>query len=370
MTFLSFTPVQYIYVCTRMTVRKKQLFGASHYHRMLNMELNQIARFIGENGYEEIKELGGTLSGINLIEEALSRNLGQTYRNVLKITPSSLHHFMKMIHSKGDISNVLAIMRGKEFHIPPSQIQKVLMPEGTLSSARLNLLLSLRDNNEVISNLVDWEYYPLFAGKKFIPYQRGSFAELENALYRHNYKQSYALGKRNIRVWNYILPYIRYDIDIFNLKNLFRIKTGSRVEDIRPYIIPGGNLQPNAFQNVYSTHDNEIFMNFVKEAKINIIFSQLLKDLNCDPVICELDTSDNIWKRWYDRKMPLFLIMVGIDRLSMRHNDSLAQRYPFSALPIFSYLEHKRYEVMNLRAIARGRQFDQDPDDIKKYLVM
>ncbi|NLV26791.1 MAG: hypothetical protein GXY48_06455 [Methanomicrobiales archaeon] len=346
------------------------LFEASQYHRMLNMDLNQISRFIGENGYEEIKELGRTQSGITLIEEALSRNLARTYRNVLNATPGSLQYLMKRFLSKGDIDNVLAIMRGKEFHIPSSQIQKILLPGGTLSLEKLNQLLSLHDNHEVIQNLVDWEYYPLLADKILIPYQKGSFADLENTLYRHYYERNYALGKSRIRIWNSILPYIRYEIDIINLKNMFRIKAGSRVEDIRPYIIPGGNIQSSAIQDVFTTQDKEHFVKFVKEAKIQIIFSQVLEDLNCDPVSCELDTVDQIWKRWYERKVPLFLVMVGINRVRLHHIDSLARRYPFSVLPILSYLENKRYEVTNLRAIARGRQFEQDPEEIKKYLVM
>ena len=353
-----------------MTVRKKQLYQADQYYRMLKMDLNQISRYIGENGYGEIKELGGRLSGITLIEEALSHNLTQTFTNVLDMTPDSLQYLMKRLLSKGDISNILAIMRGKEFKVPIQQIQKVLQPGAMLSSDRLNQLLSLYDNQEIIRNLVDWEYYPLLKDRSFTPYHTGGFAELENAMYHRYYKQNYALGKNRIRIWNAILPYIRNEIDIINLKNVFRIKAGSRIEDIRPFIIPGGNLHQNEFQEVYATHEKERFATFIKQAKIHTIFSELFDNLHCDIISCELDTVDKIWKRWYERKMPLFLIMVGINRVRLHHLDSLARRYPFSILPVFSYLEHKRFEVMNLRAIARGRLFEQEPDNIKNYLVM
>jgi len=49
----------YIYVCTRMRVRKAQLLPKEEYMRMLNMSLNEITRVIEETQYkQEIDELG------------------------------------------------------------------------------------------------------------------------------------------------------------------------------------------------------------------------------------------------------------------------------------------------------------------------
>ena len=46
------------------------------------MDLNQISRFIGETEYQnEINELAGSLSGIALIEAALTKNLAVTYQS-------------------------------------------------------------------------------------------------------------------------------------------------------------------------------------------------------------------------------------------------------------------------------------------------
>ena len=62
----------YIYVCTRMRVRKSKLIPREEYMRMLNMSLPEITRIIQETEYkEEIDELSSVFKGIDLIEVAL-----------------------------------------------------------------------------------------------------------------------------------------------------------------------------------------------------------------------------------------------------------------------------------------------------------
>ena len=46
------------------------------------------------------------------------------------------------------------------------------------------------------------------------------------------------------------------------------------------------------------------------------------------------------------------------------------KRYPFSVLPVIVYLEEKKYEVANLRALARGKEAGIPGERLKGYLVM
>jgi V/A-type H+-transporting ATPase subunit C len=50
--------------------------------------------------------------------------------------------------------------------------------------------------------------------------------------------------------------------------------------------------------------------------------------------------------------------------------DRMSRRYPFSISPVLVYLERKRYEVYNLRAIARGKAANLAPERIQEYLVI
>ena len=83
-------PAPYIYVSTRLRVRRAKLIPREEYIRMLNMSLPEITRFIQESEYKrEIDELQHAFSGINLLEEALS------WKH-LPTTDSPLHLFRRV----------------------------------------------------------------------------------------------------------------------------------------------------------------------------------------------------------------------------------------------------------------------------------
>ena len=104
----------YIYVCTRMRVRKSKLIPREEYMRMLNMSLPEITRIIQETEYkQEIDELSPVFKGIDLIEVALSWNLAKEYQKILEITPGNLKQFTRSYLRRWDIQNVLTILRGK-----------------------------------------------------------------------------------------------------------------------------------------------------------------------------------------------------------------------------------------------------------------
>ena len=48
----------------------------------------------------------------------------------------------------------------------------------------------------------------------------------------------------------------------------------------------------------------------------------------------------------------------------------MSKRNPISIYPILVYLEKKKYEVSNLRALARGKESKLPAETIGKYLVM
>ncbi|PKG31269.1 V-type ATPase subunit, partial [Methanoregula sp.] len=123
----------YIYVCTRMRVRKAKLLPREEYMRMLNMSISEITRIIGETEYkQEIDELGTTFRGIDLIEVALSWNLAKEYQKIQKITPGNLKQFTQSYLRRWDIQNILTILRGKMHGERAGKIKEILVPAGSL----------------------------------------------------------------------------------------------------------------------------------------------------------------------------------------------------------------------------------------------
>lgn len=360
-----------MYICTRLIVRKARLIQSDQYMRLLNMDLHQIGRFIGETEYQkEVNELAGTLSGITLIESALTRNLARTFQDVVRITPGSLHELASRYLARWDIWNVMLLLRSKQFGIPAAQTSQVLIPAGGLSPDLIESLLHGNSLCEIIDGLSGWEFHHILTSICGSGYRKGVFAEVENALYKSFYSELALDARSGIKGGAAILPYLRYEIDIINIRNLFRLRAGSKIEDIRSFIVPGGNLNPEYFQEVYQTHDKQQFLAEMQQAKILQVLVHALKAIRCDDSVCMTDAEELIWKRWSERKTPQFIVVMAVNRLRLHRLELLSRRYPFSVLPILSYLEHKRYEVMNLRAIARGKQFGLESDHIRKYLVL
>jgi V/A-type H+-transporting ATPase subunit C len=63
-------------------------------------------------------------------------------------------------------------------------------------------------------------------------------------------------------------------------------------------------------------------------------------------------------------------IEILLIRFQLAQMERLSKRYPFSIYPVLTYLESKRIEVYNLRAIARGKERNLSPELIRQYLVM
>jgi V/A-type H+-transporting ATPase subunit C len=135
-------------------------------------------------------------------------------------------------------------------------------------------------------------------------------------------------------------------------------------------MIPGGYRTPNDFQRLYGVTDREEFVNELSNAGILALLTKALGTLRCDKSVCDTDAAEFIWSRWAAHKTPLYTIVLAVNTMLLHHLDGLARRHQFSVLPIISYLERKKYEVMNLRAIARGKQFGVNPDFIRQHLVI
>ncbi|PKL59458.1 MAG: ATP synthase A1 subunit C, partial [Methanomicrobiales archaeon HGW-Methanomicrobiales-4] len=59
-----------------------------------------------------------------------------------------------------------------------------------------------------------------------------------------------------------------------------------------------------------------------------------------------------------------------LTRTQLDRMEQLSKINPFSIHPILVYLEKKKFEVFNLRAIARGKESKLTSDTIAKYLVI
>ncbi len=344
-------PAPYIYVCTRTRVRKAKLLPPEEYARMLNMSIHEITRFIEETEYKkEIDELGTSFSGIDLIETALSWNLAKEYQNILDITPGTLKVFIKAYLRHWDIQNILTLLRGKMQGLRPGKIKEVLIPAGSLDRVFLDRLLMEETPERVAETLKGTDLYHIVNREISRAVEAGTFSHMENELYKEFYAGLLDIARAGLKGGSQFLSFIQLDIDITNIRNLFRLRADQFVENIRSMMIPGGSFSVDELQQMYVIKDQNEFI------------ETLQKRMTVKPVQEALEAMKGA-RSGHE-------IDVGLTRSQLEQMERMSKINPFSVHPILVYLERKRYEVVNLRAIARGKESNLSADRIRACLVI
>jgi V/A-type H+/Na+-transporting ATPase subunit C len=341
----------YIYVCTRMRVRKAKLIPREEYQRMLNMGLSEITRIIGETEYkQEIDELGTTFKGIDLIEVALSWNLAKEYQKIQEITPGNLKQFTQAYLRRWDIQNVLTILRGRLQGAKTGKIKEILVPAGSLDTQALDRLLGEENPERVIEALKGHRMYLVLAREYPYAKESGSFSRMENELFKQFYAEIIAEAESGIKGGNLFLDFIRLDIDVKNLKTLFRLRADAFDQDAREMHIPGGALSATDFSNLNTIKNQGEFVDMLKGLYRQKALLSLLDEIREEKTIRDAETR--------------------LTRVQLEQMEKMSKRNPISIHPILVYLEKKKYEVFNLRALARGKESKLPPEKISGYLVM
>jgi len=344
-------PVPYIYVCTRMRVRKSKLLPREEYMRMLNMGLAEITRFVGESQYKkEVDELATSFGGIDLIEIALSWNLAKEYQNIQKITPGTLKDLTRAYLRRWDIQNVLTILRGKLHGEKKGRIKEVLIPAGELDRVFLDRLLEEPTPERVIEGLKGKSVYPLLSRAMEGGVKEDLLPRVENDLYKQFYADLITYATSGVKGGRQFLEYITLDIDITNIRTMFRFRAESPGEDISGVIIPGGTIPPPAINRLFQIKDrNEFIDSLVPYIRIRPL-RELLETLREERSLREIE--------------------IDLIKVQLEEMETMAKLNPFSIHPILAYLEMKKYEIFNLRALARGKESGLTPERIRGYLVV
>ena len=344
-------PAPYIYVSTRLRVRKAKLLAPEEYNRILNMSLPEIIRLIGETEYQkEVDELGTSFEGIDLIEVALSWNLAKEYQRVIDMAPGTLREFTMAYLRRWDIYNILIILRGKKQGMKEGKIKEVLIPAGSLDRVILDRMLGEDSCERAADALKGWKMYPTIAAKLPEGCAIGTFAKFENELYKQMYADLLKIPSGSVKGGGQFLSFLRLEIDIKNIKTLFRMSGDGFEEDAREFFIPGSSFSPDELQQMNQMGSrNEVIDALEARIKTKALLSAL-EDLRNEKSVQEVDAE--------------------LTRTQLNRMEQLAKKNPFSIHPILVYLEKKKYEVFNLRAIARGKESRLSSETIAKYLVI
>jgi V/A-type H+-transporting ATPase subunit C len=346
-----FSSGNYPYVCARVRAKRASLLPNDTYRKLLLMDTHEITRFLGESQYKkEITELGLKITGFQLIDLALNKNIAEVYQQIFSYSEGDLTKLLSAYLQREDIWNIKTILRGKSYNALPDEIMKAVRSAGKYpetywqnivqQSKTVQEAIELLKGNdyfEVVNTFKeDWELHPDLCENK-----------LEHAYYHSLLNSIHGRSEPN----RLFLEFVREEIDLVNIKTLLMIKYET-VEQARitSMILPGGKIPEKTMQLLTNASD----------------FKQFLEALHTIP---EYQTiSDSIGTIEQTNSLSHIIRVLEKDHLTKATKKSYL--YPLSILPILDYLIRKRIEVENLKILARAKEKGLPEQTIRELLVI
>jgi len=335
-------PAEWAYIVARVRVMKRKLIPKEEYAKLLNMDLNEVIRYLEESEYnKEINELAMRYSGVELLDYALYLNLTRTYRKLVRISKGLPRQMIVDYLRRWDFWNIKNIVRGKMFGFPREEIEKTIVPAGEFDEEFWNMLLGREEIEDIIKEFSKKPYYPILEELT----RACPISEFEDKLDKFYYMSLASIHSDNMDIM-YFVDFVRMEIDIKNGKTLLRLKNeGASPDEIAAKVIPYGYQLSETELRKLAAMDMEDMLKSLE----NYWFGEAIKEV---------------------RGQPLSRIEVIFDKLWAKRVLSKANHFPLSILPVLAYIVMKKIEVDNLRIIARGKAEGMDVETIKEQLVI
>ena len=341
----------YPYTYVRTAVMKSLLFKKEDYHKMLKMGFSEIAKFLQESHYKkEINALATEYSGADLLELALNRNLAESFKKLIKISPYELALLIKEYIKRKDIEDIKTIIRGKFTNTNEKQIINSITAAGTLSYYFFISLLKKDSIEEILKNNKLVDFYLLKNGLKDLN-EKNSLVSIENALdkyyYTHLIEFSRILPKEGALFRNFL----QKEVEVLNILTLLRLKKAKFGKDIiRNFIIPSGDkLSDLKIMALAVVDDLEELSRALEKTEYKNILAKGIEE--------------------FKKSGSLIILETELYKYLLSQSALFVHQHPLSIDVILGYMFAKDIEVRNLKIIVKGKQLGLKEDFIENQFV-
>src|SRR5690606_20438104 len=143
------------------------------------------------------------------------------------------------------------------------------------------------------------------------------------------------------------------EIDILNMRNLFRLRAGSWIADVAASMIPGCNLPVDEFVRIAGIAGRDAFIAEFEKTEILPGATRAVGARRQEAAMGPEKVADRLGARWEEHRTTVHVVEVAVTRVRLEAVDRITTRHPFSVLPSISCLGQNRIEVGNLRACVR-----------------
>jgi len=339
----------YPYVTARVRARRAALIPQETYSRMLQMEIPEIARFLGEREYKaEMLALGARYSGVDLIEMATSRNLTKTYNDIYNFCEGQLRAIVGRYLDRYDLQNIKTIVRAKIYGASAEEVEEDLVPAGSFPIEFLRQLVEAPTLDDVFKRLDGTIYAQALAGLGERPSAVTKWAAWEDRVSRLYYAELLQSVPASTEANRLMREFLEREIDIVNLKTLLRVWAAKATFD-REIFLPGG----------YETAEEEL-SEMVRLEKPALIAR--LSEYSFYPEIAgDLE---------HVEATGVGALLRKVEKIHLTEAARYSHLHALSILPILDYILRKDREAQNIRLIARGKESGLSTDVIRDLLVI
>ena len=339
----------YPYVTARVKAKRASLLPKETYERLLVMEVPEIARFLGEREYKaEMLELGARYSGVDLIENAVSRNLAQTYNKIFDFSEGTLRAMIGRYLDRYDLENIKTIVRAKTYGASADEVIEDLVPAGSFSEEFLTELVEAPNLDAVFKELSATIYANALSILHKKPSELANWSEWEDLVSRLYYAELLAAIPPATDANRLMREFVQREIDVINLKTLLRAWS-SKATFEREIFLDGGYEM-----TVEDLHE------LVTLDKPNLV--RRLQDYSFyEDIAAALEKVE---------ATGIGVLIRRVEKVHFLDAARYAHLHPLSILPILDYIVLKDREATNIRLIARGKESGLPTETLRELLVV
>ncbi len=226
----------YGYFNARLRGMKTSLLTGGDYEAMLKSSgVRHLMEIVHRTGLKpDLDKALIRYQGIEALEEAFKADFIHACRKVLDITEGRQRRLVRILLRRWDVFNIKSLLRGKHAEMTPPEISGALVPAGELDDLALRELAGQPGVKEVVDLLATWDFSladPLVENLDGY-YHDHSLVRLESGLDKAYFEESLRATRgpgRNRRLVNTLL---RSEIDIVNVMGKIRLI----LDDIDTYV--------------------------------------------------------------------------------------------------------------------------------------
>lgn len=327
------------YFNARIRGMKSQLFTRTQLEELLDApDVQATIEALMESPYkEELAEALSHADGADAVEEAVSRNLVNTFRKLLHIS-GAFRELAAIFLARWDLVAVKSLLRIRHHGLDATTGMQALIPGPSLTVALLRDLAQRESMESLVAGLVGWNPALASVLARALPryHENRDVAVLEDALDRHYFVESArALTDETGEDAAFLRHYLRMEIDRINLRAIFQMRSQLSLEDRSAHrLLPEGTLSTAFLQQLLDAGSDEDAIALMMQTPYREIEEALFQ----------------YTQRHMFAPLERLLELAMLARLK---RGAVTEVLSIAVLMHYAWLKFN--EVVNLRLIARGQ---------------